>query len=65
MIPSHIGKCSRLKNLVFFFYNFLTGSVLVELGNLHMLEVIKAGGNKDLFVKIPFELGNCNTVADA
>ncbi|KAI3499211.1 hypothetical protein L1887_06019 [Cichorium endivia] len=40
----------------------LTGELPVELGNLSMLEVIRAGGNKDISGKILYELGNCRNL---
>nr|GEW54815.1 receptor-like protein kinase 2 [Tanacetum cinerariifolium] len=60
-IPNEIGKCKSLKNLVIF-DNQLTGNIPVELGQLQNLEVIRAGGNKDLNGKIPDEIGNCGNL---
>ncbi|XP_009792998.1 uncharacterized protein LOC107768501 [Nicotiana tabacum] len=60
-IPVEVGNCINLKNLVIF-DNMLSGNLPVELGKLGVLEVIRAGGNKDIDGKIPVELGNCNNL---
>ncbi|KAI3678734.1 hypothetical protein L6452_38037 [Arctium lappa] len=61
VIPQQIGNCSSLKNLVLF-DNYLTGELPIELGNLQMLEVIRAGGNKEISGMIPSSLGNCQNL---
>ncbi|BFG42783.1 hypothetical protein CerSpe_290570 [Prunus speciosa] len=60
-IPKELGGCISLKNLLVF-DNYLSGSVPAELGKLLNLEVIRAGGNKDISGKIPDELGNCKNL---
>ncbi|KAI3746855.1 hypothetical protein L6452_09297 [Arctium lappa] len=60
-IPHELGNCRSLKNLVLF-DNRLTGKIPAEIGRLQNLEVIRAGGNKDLAGKIPDEIGNCQNL---
>ncbi|XP_050204834.1 LRR receptor-like serine/threonine-protein kinase RGI2 [Mercurialis annua] len=60
-IPVEIGNCTNLKNLIVF-DNFLSGNLPVELGRLSDLEVIRAGGNKNIEGKIPDELGDCKNL---
>ncbi|XP_018840747.1 LRR receptor-like serine/threonine-protein kinase RCH1 [Juglans regia] len=60
-IPAELGDCFRLKNLVVF-DNYLSGKLPVELGKLSNLEVIRAGGNKDIAGNIPDELGDCQNL---
>ncbi|KAJ7961464.1 Receptor-like protein kinase [Quillaja saponaria] len=57
-IPAELGNCINLKNLLIF-DNYLSGNLPAELGKLIDLEVIRAGGNKDIAGKIPQELGDC------
>ncbi|MBA0675027.1 hypothetical protein Goari_016593 [Gossypium aridum] len=60
-IPAAIGECSGLKNLLIF-DNYLSGNLPVELGKLSNLEVIRAGGNKDIAGRIPEEIGDCQNL---
>ncbi|XP_062105275.1 LRR receptor-like serine/threonine-protein kinase RGI2 [Humulus lupulus] len=60
-IPKELGDCSNLKNLLIF-DNYLSGNLPVELGKLLKLEVIRAGGNKDIEGKIPDEIGDCQNL---
>lgn len=57
-IPGEIGNCTSLRNLVVF-DNFLSGDIPVEIGKLSKLEVLRAGGNKDIAGNIPDEIGEC------
>ncbi|KAL3506330.1 hypothetical protein ACH5RR_031712 [Cinchona calisaya] len=57
-IPVELSNCQSLKNL-YLFDNKLGGIIPPELGLLANLEVLRAGGNKDIIGKIPDELGNC------
>ncbi|PSS35890.1 Receptor-like protein kinase [Actinidia chinensis var. chinensis] len=56
-IPAELSRCARLKSLLLF-DNRLSGVIPPELGQLSSLEVLRAGGNKDVDGKIPDELGN-------
>ncbi|XP_076886975.1 uncharacterized protein LOC143536995 [Bidens hawaiensis] len=60
-IPPEIGNCRRLTNL-HLFDNQLSGNIPPELGLLQNLEIIRAGGNKDLAGIIPPEIGNCSNL---
>ncbi|XP_050365537.1 LRR receptor-like serine/threonine-protein kinase RGI2 [Argentina anserina] len=60
-VPNELGDCSSLKNLIIY-DNYLSGYLPATLGKLLNLEVIKAGGNKDMSGKIPDELGNCKNL---
>ncbi|KAE9605597.1 hypothetical protein Lal_00025267 [Lupinus albus] len=60
-IPVEISNCIGLKNLLLF-DNQLGGSIPPELGKLSQLEVLRAGGNKDIAGKIPEELGECRNL---
>ncbi|KAK9944893.1 hypothetical protein M0R45_010436 [Rubus argutus] len=57
-VPNELGDCISLKNLLIF-DNYLSGYLPATLGKLLNLEVIRAGGNKDISGNIPDELGNC------
>uniref|UniRef100_A0A803PGB1 Protein kinase domain-containing protein n=1 Tax=Cannabis sativa TaxID=3483 RepID=A0A803PGB1_CANSA len=60
-IPKELGDCINLRNLLVF-DNFLSGNLPVELGRLLKLEVIRAGGNKDIEGEIPEEIGDCQNL---
>ncbi|KAK3006669.1 hypothetical protein RJ639_017416, partial [Escallonia herrerae] len=60
-IPLEITNCQSLKNLLLF-DNQLSGNIPAELGRLSSLEVLRAGGNKDIAGIIPDELGNCSNL---
>ncbi|KAL3507403.1 hypothetical protein ACH5RR_032785 [Cinchona calisaya] len=60
-IPVELRNCQRLKNL-YLYDNRLGGIIPPELGLLSNLEVLRAGGNKDVTGKIPDELGNCGNL---
>ncbi|XP_057964772.1 LRR receptor-like serine/threonine-protein kinase RGI2 [Malania oleifera] len=60
-IPAELGGCINLKNL-FLFDNHFSGIFPAQLGKLSKLEVIRAGGNKDITGKIPAELGDCQNL---
>ncbi|OIW16791.1 hypothetical protein TanjilG_01356 [Lupinus angustifolius] len=60
-IPVEISNCIGLKNLLLF-DNQLGGNIPYELGKLSQLEVLRAGGNKDIDGKIPEELGECRNL---
>ncbi|KAI6694481.1 hypothetical protein NL676_022191 [Syzygium grande] len=57
-IPADVGNCTSLMNLVVF-DNYLSGDIPVEVGKLSKLEVLRAGGNKDIAGNIPDEIGQC------
>ncbi|KAJ7979688.1 Receptor-like protein kinase [Quillaja saponaria] len=57
-IPIELSNCLGLKNLLVF-DNQLAGTIPPELGKLSKLEVLRAGGNKDIIGNIPHELGDC------
>ncbi|KAK7255877.1 hypothetical protein RIF29_29302 [Crotalaria pallida] len=61
-IPKELGDCFSLKNLDIFDNN-LNGDIPVELGKLSNLEILRAGGNKDIVGKIPQELGDCRNLS--
>ncbi|GFS42201.1 leucine-rich repeat receptor-like protein kinase family protein [Actinidia rufa] len=54
---TRLGRCARLKSLLLF-DNRLSGVIPPELGQLSSLEVLRAGGNKDVAGQMPDELGN-------
>ncbi|XP_010245675.1 PREDICTED: receptor-like protein kinase 2 [Nelumbo nucifera] len=60
-IPSELGNCVSLKNLLLF-DNRLGGNLPPELGKLSSLEVLRAGGNKDIVGEIPPTLGACSSL---
>ncbi|WCJ38138.1 Leucine-rich repeat receptor-like protein kinase family protein [Euphorbia peplus] len=60
-IPIQLGNISSLRNLIIY-DNYLTGKLPVELGRLSYLEVIRAGGNKNIEGKIPDEVGDCRNL---
>ncbi|CAK9177188.1 unnamed protein product [Ilex paraguariensis] len=60
-IPAELSHCQNLRNILLF-DNRLGGSIPPELGQLLSLEVLRAGGNKDMAGKIPDELGNCGNL---
>ncbi|KAG5249731.1 receptor protein [Salix suchowensis] len=60
-IPVELCSCIRLKNLLLF-DNRLGGYIPPEIGKLSSLEVLRAGGNKDIIGKVPDELGDCRNL---
>nr|GMD66950.1 LRR receptor-like serine/threonine-protein kinase RCH1 [Ipomoea batatas] len=60
-IPAELGNCINLQNL-YIYDNELSGKIPVELGKLAGLEVIRAGGNKEITGKIPDEIGDCQSL---
>ncbi|CAK8540418.1 unnamed protein product [Lathyrus sativus] len=60
-IPDEISNCISLKNL-HLFDNQLGGSIPNSIGKLSKLEVLRAGGNKDITGKIPEEIGECSNL---
>ncbi|XP_047318050.1 LRR receptor-like serine/threonine-protein kinase RGI1 [Impatiens glandulifera] len=60
-IPLELKLCQGLKNLLLF-DNRLAGPIPAELGQLSSLEVLRAGGNKDIVGIIPDEIGNCGNL---
>ncbi|KAE8732467.1 Receptor-like protein kinase 2 [Hibiscus syriacus] len=44
------------------FDNLLSGAIPAELGKLFLLEILRAGGNKDIVGKIPDELRDCSNL---
>ncbi|KAL6971137.1 hypothetical protein U1Q18_030817 [Sarracenia purpurea var. burkii] len=60
-IPLELSQCQSLKNLLIF-DNRLAGAIPPEIGQLSGLEVLRAGGNKDIIGNIPDELGNCGNL---
>ncbi|XP_061340194.1 LRR receptor-like serine/threonine-protein kinase RGI1 [Gastrolobium bilobum] len=60
-IPVELSNCVGLKNLLLF-DNQLGGTIPPELGKLSKLEVLRAGGNKDIVGKIPEEIGECSNL---
>nr|GMD61106.1 LRR receptor-like serine/threonine-protein kinase RCH1 [Ipomoea batatas]GMD64107.1 LRR receptor-like serine/threonine-protein kinase RCH1 [Ipomoea batatas]GME18360.1 LRR receptor-like serine/threonine-protein kinase RCH1 [Ipomoea batatas] len=60
-IPAELGNCINLQNL-YIYDNELSGNIPVELGKLAGLEVIRAGGNKEITGKIPDEIGDCQSL---
>ncbi|KAM0018340.1 putative protein kinase RLK-Pelle-LRR-XI-1 family [Helianthus debilis subsp. tardiflorus] len=60
-IPNGIGNLSSLKNLLLF-DNELSGEIPKSIGMLKNLEVIRAGGNKNLKGELPEEIGDCGNL---
>ncbi|CAM8922132.1 unnamed protein product [Rhodiola kirilowii] len=60
-IPKQIGKLTSLAWLVLY-DNQLSGEIPSSIGNLKSLEVIRAGGNKNLDGPLPQEIGNCSNL---
>ncbi|KAF6157427.1 hypothetical protein GIB67_004365 [Kingdonia uniflora] len=60
-IPVEIGNLSSLKWLCLY-DNQLSGNVPSTIGRLKSLEVIRAGGNKNLDGALPKEIGNCSNL---
>ncbi|XP_050223385.1 leucine-rich repeat receptor-like serine/threonine-protein kinase RGI4 [Mercurialis annua] len=58
-IPIEIGNLTSLKWLVLY-DNQLGGSLPYTIGKLKNLQVIRAGGNKNLEGPLPTEIGNCS-----
>ncbi|GAB2249289.1 hypothetical protein Droror1_Dr00012648 [Drosera rotundifolia] len=57
VIPDEVTMCRNLRNLLLF-DNQLSGSLPSQLGFLVRLEVLRAGGNKDLIGEIPAGVGD-------
>ncbi|CAK8538951.1 unnamed protein product [Lathyrus sativus] len=57
-IPFNIGNLSSLVNLTLF-DNKLSGEIPKSIGLLRKLQVLRAGGNKNLNGELPSEIGNC------
>ncbi|KAL2459535.1 Leucine-rich receptor-like protein kinase family protein [Forsythia ovata] len=60
-IPTDIGNLTALMSLIIY-DNQLSGAIPGSIGNLKRLEVIRAGGNKNLAGSIPQEIGNCTNL---
>ncbi|KAI4314063.1 hypothetical protein L6164_027005 [Bauhinia variegata] len=60
-IPVELSNCIGLKTL-HLFDNQLSGTIPTVLGKLSKLEVLRAGGNKDIVGKVPDELGECRNL---
>ncbi|XVF70940.1 hypothetical protein PTKIN_Ptkin11bG0202500 [Pterospermum kingtungense] len=60
-IPSGIGNLSSLVYLTLY-DNQLSGEIPKSIGELRKLEVIRAGGNKNLKGELPWEIGNCTNL---
>ncbi|XP_068643906.1 leucine-rich repeat receptor-like serine/threonine-protein kinase RGI4 [Aristolochia californica] len=60
-IPMEIGNLTRLRWLVLY-DNQLSGAIPSSIGNLKGLEVLRAGGNKNLVGPLPMEIGNCSNL---
>nr|KYP60951.1 putative LRR receptor-like serine/threonine-protein kinase At4g26540 family [Cajanus cajan] len=58
-IPFNIGNLSSLVNLTLY-DNHLSGEIPRSIGSLSKLQVLRAGGNKNLKGSIPEEIGNCS-----
>ncbi|XP_022137421.1 LRR receptor-like serine/threonine-protein kinase [Momordica charantia] len=60
-IPAGIGNLTILKELGLH-DNQLSGQIPRSIGNLKLLELIRAGGNRDIEGNIPPEIGNCTNL---
>ncbi|KAK7305288.1 hypothetical protein VNO77_43191 [Canavalia gladiata] len=60
-IPSNIGNLSSLVNLTLY-DNHISGEIPKSIGFLSKLQVLRAGGNKNLKGEIPWEIGNCTNL---
>ncbi|KAK8527067.1 hypothetical protein V6N12_054294 [Hibiscus sabdariffa] len=60
-IPSAIGNLSSLVNLTLY-DNQLGGEIPKSIGELRNLQVLRAGGNKNLKGELPWEIGNCTNL---
>ncbi|KAI3769116.1 hypothetical protein L6452_00215 [Arctium lappa] len=60
-IPVEIGRLSSLLYLMIY-DNRLSGGVPKSIGELGDLEVIRAGGNRNLGGELPEEIGNCSSL---
>ncbi|XP_023006262.1 receptor-like protein kinase 2 [Cucurbita maxima] len=60
-IPLELTNCKALKNLLLF-DNRLTGGIPSDVGKLGNLEILRAGGNRDISGEIPEEIGNCRNL---
>ncbi|KAK6153274.1 hypothetical protein DH2020_012913 [Rehmannia glutinosa] len=61
-IPMDIGNLTGLLELTLY-DNQLVGEIPGSIGNLKRLQVIRAGGNKNLQGPLPQEIGNCTNLA--
>ncbi|KAJ1377434.1 Serine/threonine-protein kinase, active site [Sesbania bispinosa] len=60
-IPVAIGNLTKLEKLTLY-DNQLSGEIPSTIGNLGSLQVIRAGGNKNLEGPLPQEIGNCSNL---
>ncbi|KAF8390468.1 hypothetical protein HHK36_024994 [Tetracentron sinense] len=60
-IPIEIGNLSNLVQLILY-DNQISGGIPSSIGSLKKLEVIRAGGNKNLEGRLPQEIGNCENL---
>nr|GMC69914.1 probable LRR receptor-like serine/threonine-protein kinase At4g26540 [Ipomoea batatas] len=61
-IPAEIGNLTNLVWLILY-DNQLSGGIPESIGALKKLEVIRAGGNKNLEGPLPPEIGNCTNLS--
>ncbi|XP_051136495.1 leucine-rich repeat receptor-like serine/threonine-protein kinase RGI4 [Andrographis paniculata] len=61
-VPDSIGNLTALVELAVF-DNRLSGRIPASIGDLKRLQVIRAGGNKNLEGPVPPEIGNCTELA--
>ncbi|KAK9005242.1 hypothetical protein V6N11_042685 [Hibiscus sabdariffa] len=60
-IPWAIGNLSSLVYLTLY-DNHLSGEIPKSIGELRNLQVLRAGGNKNLKGELPWEIGNCTNL---
>nr|XP_043618843.1 LRR receptor-like serine/threonine-protein kinase RGI3 [Erigeron canadensis] len=60
-IPVDIARLSSLRNLIIY-DNQLSGSIPKSIGEMRNLEVIRAGGNRNLGGELPVEIGKCSNL---